>query len=696
MNRISSPRALTKLTRGSAALILALLGVFVGASNATAQIQVQNVTWGQGATPVFNPNACSAGQVVPAGNLTLSAANKCNGSFACAFDIISDTDLNLNGIKGEFPADDPAFGCSKPFNAGVYTCVSDGITRNVAPGPDGRTLTMNCPAVVTVFASGISPVIAYDPIFPAAFVNPDSAESKPTPSVGYDDPRWTNPHTASVFALNSHPWEHQSWVPAAFKFDANWINAWSNLSSSGAGGPGQSWTKYTTTITGSGAFVLQFLADNASWIYIDGELVGFQDYHWPSNGSGRFTINLNGTGPHELAFVIWDGGGLAGGKFRIETVESFQENNPGEELPPPPPAPDTTAPVITAPDNITVEAASSLGTPVTFETSATDNKDGSVPVTASPASGATFPIGSTSVSLTASDAAGNTATASFSVTVQDTIAPEVSAPGNITAEATSADGAVVSYPAATSTDAVGVTLTTSNPPSGSTFPLGTTNVVVTAKDAAGNTGSDDFTVTVVDTTAPALNVPANQVLEATSANGAAATFAPSATDAVGVTSLTTTHASGSTFPIGSTSVGVSASDAAGNTTSGSFSIKVQDTTAPSVGSVTPSTGSLWPPNHQMVNIGLTIGSNDIVGVVRYQVSVTSSEPDNGLGDGDTANDVQISGNGTMNPSVSLRSERRGGGNGRTYTISVVAIDAAGNVSAAQTATVSVPKSQGKK
>lgn len=774
MKRICSPLASVIPDNGRAAVILAILGVFFCASNAVAQIQVQNVTWGQGATPVFADNACSAGQVVPNGNLTLSAATKCNGSFSCAFDIISDTDLNLNGIKGEFPQDDPAYGCSKPFNAGVYTCASDGLTRNVAPGPDGRTLTMTCPVPPKVFASGISPVIAYDPIFPAALVNPDSAESKPTPTVGYDDPRWVNPHPASAFPKPTHPWETDGWVPAAFKFDANWINAWNNLDSDGAGGPGQSWTKYSTQITGSGSFVLQFLADNASWIYINGELVGFQDYHWSTNGSGRYTIDLHGNGPHELSFVIWDGGGLAGGKFRIETVESFEENNPGEELPPPPPAPDTTAPVITSPGDIVAEATSADGAAVTFEASAMDSKDGTVTLNASPTSGSTFAIGTTTVNLSATDAAGNDATASFTVTVQDTIAPAVTAPVDIVAEATSADGAVVTFPAAAATDAVGVTSNTAAPASGSTFPLGDTNVTVTAKDAAGNVGSADFTVTVVDTTAPvvtappdqtleatsasgaaatfaasatdavgvdsityshapgstfglgatvvtatatdaagnssnvtfkvtvvdttapALNVPENQILEATSASGAVATFEPTATDAVGVTSLTTSHASGSTFPIGTTSVSVSASDAAGNASGGSFTIKVQDTTAPSLTGVTPSTGTLWPPNHQMVAIRLTIASGDVVGVTGYQVTVTSNEPDNGLGDGDTANDIQISGSGTLNPVINLRSERSGKGNGRTYTITVQAIDAAGNISAAKTTTVSVPKSQGKK
>lgn len=716
----------------------------------------------------------------------------------------------------------------------------------------------------TVYASGISPVIAWDPIFPDAPVNPDSNEAKMVPTVGYDDPRWTNPHNATVFPKNSHVWEYQSWVPSVFKFDANWINAWANLNSNGHGKtssspawanypnyrvPNQSWTKYSTIIQGSGSFVLQFFADNASWIYVDGELVGYQDYNWPTNGTGRYTINLEGDGQHELAFIIWDGGGLAGGKFRIETTQSFIDNNPGVPLPPAPPS-DTTAPVIVAPGSITTEATGPLGATVTFSATATDNTDGSVPVSASPASGSVFPLGTTPVGLAASDAAGNTATASFDVTVQDTTAPAIAAaadvgpieatgptgaavtftvpvandivdgvrpvtaspasgatfaigstpvtvtssdtrgnsssrtfnvtvadttapaitaPADITAEATSAAGAAVSYTAsasdlvdgsvavtaspasgstfalgttsvalsaadsrgnassasfnvtvrdtiapsltlpdsqtleatgpdgaaasfaASATDAVGVASLNYSHAPGSTFPLGTTTVTATAADAAGNASSGSFAITVRDTTAPVLTVPANQVLEATSASGAVATFTASATDAVGVTSLTSSSASGATFPLGTTTVVVTAKDAAGNTTSGSFTVTVRDTTAPVISSLSNTAPTLWPPNHKMVAVTVKATASDVVGLASLKIiSVTSSEPDNGLGDGDTANDIQITGNLTVN----LRAERSGNGNGRTYTITVEARDAAGNATT-RTTTAFVPKSQGK-
>lgn len=89
--------------------------------------------------------------------------------------------------------------------------------------------------------------------------------------------------------------------------------------------------------------------------------------------------------------------------------------------------PDTIAPVITGvPADITVEASGPGGRVVTFTTpTATDNIDGSVAVVCSPESGTLFPIGTTVVSCTATDAAGNTATATFNVTVTDPQTPGV-------------------------------------------------------------------------------------------------------------------------------------------------------------------------------------------------------------------------------------------------------------------------------
>jgi hypothetical protein len=94
---------------------------------------------------------------------------------------------------------------------------------------------------------------------------------------------------------------------------------------------------------------------------------------------------------------------------------------------------DTTPPVITVPANITVAATSQAGTTVTFAASANDAVDGSVPVTCTPTSGSTFPIGTTTVNCSASDKAGNIGHASFTITVTATDTTAPTTPTNLVA-----------------------------------------------------------------------------------------------------------------------------------------------------------------------------------------------------------------------------------------------------------------------
>lgn len=160
---------------------------------------------------------------------------------------------------------------------------------------------------VTTFTSG-SHVDTWDPIFPATVDNNwPTTVCTTTPAVGLNA-NWTNPHKASEFGTGAHPWQ------GAQSFSAQWINAWSNLNSQGAGG--HSWTKYSTEVSGNGEFVLNLLADNCSWIYLDGTLVGFQSTA-QTHPAPTYPVSLNGT--HTLEFVIFDGGGLAGGMFRLQT-----------------------------------------------------------------------------------------------------------------------------------------------------------------------------------------------------------------------------------------------------------------------------------------------------------------------------------------------------------------------------------------
>jgi MYXO-CTERM domain-containing protein len=202
-----------------------------------------------------------------------------------------------------------------------------------------------------------------------------------------------------------------------------------------------------------------------------------------------------------------------------------------------------------------------------------------------PPAGSLFPLGATGVVATFADEAGNLARCAFDVSVVDTTAPSMTCPATFVAEATGPSGAPASYPAATAADAVTAAPTVGySQAAGSLFPLGDTLVTATGTDAAGNAGTCTFTVRVVDTTAPAVTCPAGPTAPATGLSGAVVTYGPAtATDAVSSSPvLSYSHASGSTFPLGATTVTATATDDAGNAGTCTFTVTVQDTTPPSV------------------------------------------------------------------------------------------------------------------
>src|SRR2546426_7408704 len=105
------------------------------------------------------------------------------------------------------------------------------------------------------------------------------------------------------------------------------------------------------------------------------------------------------------------------------------------------------------PGDIEAEAMNSSGTRVTYTVTALDNVDGPLIPFCSPASGSTFALGPTTVSCTATDSSGNSASGSFTVTVRDTTPPALTLPPSIIADATSPIGAMLTFDV-TSTDFV--------------------------------------------------------------------------------------------------------------------------------------------------------------------------------------------------------------------------------------------------
>ena len=164
--------------------------------------------------------------------------------------------------------------------------------------------------------------------------------------------------------------------------------------------------------------------------------------------------------------------------------------------------------------------------------------------------------------------------------------------------------------------------------------------------------------------------------------GANVTFpAPALSGSCGVVS--TSPVSGSFFPIGTTTVNASSSASAATC---AFNVVVTDVQPPTISNVsaTPSVIAEW--NHKMVDVTVNYTSSDNSGASSVcSLTVTSSEPLNGTGDGNTAPDWEI----VDAHRVRLRAERAGNGTDRTYTITITCVDAAGNTATAST-TVVVP------
>jgi len=143
--------------------------------------------------------------------------------------------------------------------------------------------------------------------------------------------------------------------------------------------------------------------------------------------------------------------------------------------------------------------------------------------------------------------------------------------------------------------------------------------------------------------------------------------------------------------LGSHTITLRVTDATGKTSTDEVVIEVVDTTPPVVDlHVSPSV--LWPPNHKLVTIHAIVAVDECGPYTVTLVSVTSSEPDNGTGDGDTEGDIQGVDTSTADDEFALRAERSGGGPGRVYTAVYKVVDAVGLETFA-TASIRVPHDQ---
>jgi len=332
---------------------------------------------------------------------------------------------------------------------------------------------------------------------------------------------------------------------------------------------------------------------------------------------------------------------------------------------------DTDQTLLVLPDVVVAEATSPAGAIVTFDVFGVTSDGAVVGAACAQASGTLFPMGTTTVHCSSGNAEGD-----LLVVVTDTTRPVVTVPADIVSPTP-----VVTF-TATATDNIDGTLPViCNPASGSTFDLGETIVDCHATDGHANVGTASFTV-LIGVPPPTLDLPADFTVEATGPGGAVVTYTVSTSQGATVACV---PPSGATFPLGTTTVQCTATDTFNQTTTGAFSVTVADRTPPAVTSIVATPSNLWPPNHKMVAVTVAVTAQDAVDAapVSKIVTVTSNQPINGPGDGNTASDWEITGPLTLN----LRAERAGGAD-RLYSIEVVTTDFSGN-STTSTVVVSV-------
>jgi hypothetical protein len=263
---------------------------------------------------------------------------------------------------------------------------------------------------------------------------------------------------------------------------------------------------------------------------------------------------------------------------------------------------DDDAPSITCPSNIARNSDPNQCSAVAVyaDPSFSDNCTASLTRTsaANTASGLQFPVGTTNVAWKATDAAGNSAVCSFTVTVTDGQAPSIVCPANIIRSTDVGQcGAIVAYTNPTYSDNCLL-----NGPAGlnhlmgglsnSTFQKGTTTIIWQATDGVGLTKTCSFTITVNDTQKPNIACPANQTRSTDPGMCSAVVTYPMPTGSdncglpagqpIWVSGGTNAFGSTATFPKGITNVTWRATDAAGNTQTCTFRVTVNDTEAPTM------------------------------------------------------------------------------------------------------------------
>lgn len=331
-------------------------------------------------------------------------------------------------------------------------------------------------------------------------------------------------------------------------------------------------------------------------IEIDGVVVrtGTVPGALPQTVASLGVTNQFGLGNHTVIFRVSDGQTNASFTTLVRVV-------------------DNTPPIIDVPANLVVPVESGrTNARVNYTFATHDEFPGPVITTSEPPSGSRFPIGVTTVVLTATDGAGNRRTARFTVTVVDDVPPTIDCPSDLTRfNDTNSRSAVVRFTVTANDNLPGVAVTCT-PASGSAFPIGSTVVTCTARDAAGLTNFCHFEITVRDLP-PVVLIPTNLLVVAEPGLcSAAVPYSVRVADNAPGWSLVCSPPPGTQFPVGATPVICTAADTAGNRVTNTFTVRVQDRETP----------LLRLPADITVGIAATAPS----AVVDYNVTATDNCP----------------------------------------------------------------------
>ncbi len=267
---------------------------------------------------------------------------------------------------------------------------------------------------------------------------------------------------------------------------------------------------------------------------------------------------------------------------------------------------DTTPPSISVPADITVNALDANGTPYNhyslngFMNGASGSDtllDWSFPATITHDAPAILPLGTTEVTFTATDAAGNSASASARVTVADTQGPVITLPGSAVIPLAGPSGTPLSdsevqalLAAVSASDNLdgGVAVQHNMP---DPLPFGNTQVTFSAQDSAGNHSNATLVVSVQDLTGPLVTPPADTTVAALDASGtrlvasdvqAFLAGVDASDNRDGYAQLHISHDLSDPIALGGHTVTFTVTDRMGNETQASAQLTVADLTGPVV------------------------------------------------------------------------------------------------------------------